>query len=111
MPAAHQVPHLSAVRRSNALPAAACGHLYPTLQHNRKEPRQRVANRDMGKYFLRDAEVDEPDAACAWFAYAGDQGIDVPRAISIWEDAATEDGTDSRRVVSRAGIRIEPGGV
>ncbi|HVE10679.1 MAG TPA: hypothetical protein VNE00_25720 [Paraburkholderia sp.] len=55
--------------------------------------------------------MDEPDAACAWFAYAGDQGIDVPRAISIWEDAATEDGTDSRRVVSRAGIRIEPGGV
>jgi len=55
--------------------------------------------------------VDEPDAASAWFAYAGDQGIDVPRAISIWEDAATEDGTDSRRIVSRAGIRIETGGV
>jgi hypothetical protein len=63
----------------------------------------------MGKYFLRGAEVDEPDAACAWFAYAGDQGIDVPKAISIWEDAATKDGADSRRVVSGAGIRIETG--
>jgi hypothetical protein len=63
----------------------------------------------MGKYFLRDAEVAEPDAANVWFSYAGEHGIDVPRAISIWEDASSEAGVDSRRVVGHAGIRIEPG--
>ncbi|HEY4352317.1 MAG TPA: hypothetical protein VGN31_13890 [Paraburkholderia sp.] len=51
----------------------------------------------------------EPDAANAWFSYAGDHGIDVPKAISIWQDASSEAGADSRRVVEDAGIRIEPG--
>ncbi|MFC0397255.1 hypothetical protein [Paraburkholderia rhizosphaerae] len=63
----------------------------------------------MGKYFLRDTEVAEPDAACAWFSYAEKHGIDVPRAISIWEDASSEEGFESRRAVGDAGIRIEPG--
>ncbi|HEY3596934.1 MAG TPA: hypothetical protein VGL08_05385 [Paraburkholderia sp.] len=63
----------------------------------------------MGKYFLRDTEVAEPDAATAWFSYAEDHGIDIPRAISIWEDAATASGSDSRRLVGGAGIQIEPG--
>jgi hypothetical protein len=63
----------------------------------------------MGKYFLRDTEVAEPDAANAWFSYAGEHGIDVPRAISIWQDASSEAGADSRRAVENAGIRIEPG--
>jgi hypothetical protein len=63
----------------------------------------------MGKYFLRDTEVAEADAACAWFSYAGDHDIDVSKAISLWEDASTESGSDSRRVVGGANIRIEPG--
>ncbi|CAG4891496.1 hypothetical protein [Paraburkholderia saeva] len=62
----------------------------------------------MGKYFMRDTEVPEPDAASKWFAYAGRHGIDIPKAISIWEDAATESGAESRRIVSSAGIRIDP---
>jgi hypothetical protein len=62
----------------------------------------------MGKYFLRDTEVTEPDAACAWFSYAEEHGIDVPRAISIWEDASCDEGSESRRRVADAGIRIEP---
>ena len=62
----------------------------------------------MGKYFLRDNEVPEPDAASEWFAYAGRHGIDIPKAISIWEDAASESGAESRRIVSAAGIRIDP---
>ncbi|APR36181.1 MULTISPECIES: hypothetical protein [unclassified Paraburkholderia] len=63
----------------------------------------------MGKYFLRNTEVAEPDAANAWFSYAGEHGIDMPKAISIWEDASSEEGGDSRRAVGKAGIRIEPG--
>jgi hypothetical protein len=63
----------------------------------------------MGKYFLRDTEVAEPDAANAWFSYAGEHGIDMPKAISIWEDASSEAGVDSRRMVGHAGIRVEPG--
>ncbi|MEM5385678.1 hypothetical protein VSR68_19065 [Paraburkholderia phymatum] len=61
----------------------------------------------MGKYFLRDSEIAEPDAANAWFAYAESHGIDIPKAISIWEDAATEEGAGSRRLVEQAGIRID----
>lgn len=61
----------------------------------------------MGKYFLRDSEIAEPDAANAWFEYAESHGIDIPKAISIWEDAATEDGAASRRLVGQAGIRID----
>ena len=61
----------------------------------------------MGKYFLQNRELPEPDAASQWFAYAESQGIDIPRAISIWEDAATESGTESRRLVGAAGITIE----
>jgi hypothetical protein len=61
----------------------------------------------MGKYFLQDREVAEPDAANAWFAYAGSHGIDIPKAISLWEDAACEEGAASRRLVERAGIRID----
>nr|WP_175227691.1 hypothetical protein [Paraburkholderia humisilvae] len=63
----------------------------------------------MGKYFLRDIEVTEPDAARAWFSYAGAHGIEVPKAISIWEDASSEEGFESRRMVGDAGIRVEPG--
>ncbi|CAB3805072.1 hypothetical protein LMG28614_06135 [Paraburkholderia ultramafica] len=58
----------------------------------------------MGKYFLQNRELPEPDAANRWFAYAESHGIDIPKAISIWEDAATESGTESRRLVSAAGI-------
>jgi len=61
----------------------------------------------MGKYFLRDRAVAEPDAANAWFAYAGSHGIEISRAISLWEDAASEEGAASRRLVERAGIRID----
>ena len=61
----------------------------------------------MGKYFLREREIAEPDAANAWFAYAEGHGIDIPKAISIWEDAPTEQGAESRRLVAQAGIRIE----
>ncbi|HEX7911380.1 MAG TPA: hypothetical protein VF534_25260 [Paraburkholderia sp.] len=61
----------------------------------------------MGKYYLQDRELPEPDAANTWFAYAEDHGIDIPKAISIWEDAATESGTESRRLVRAAGITIE----
>jgi hypothetical protein len=61
----------------------------------------------MGKYFLRDRAVAEPDAANAWFAYAGSHGIDISRAISLWEDAASEEGAASRRLVEQAGIRID----
>jgi hypothetical protein len=61
----------------------------------------------MGKYFLREREIAEPDAANAWFAYAENHGIDIPKAISIWEDAATEEGAGSRRMVEQAGIRID----
>jgi hypothetical protein len=63
--------------------------------------------RNMGKYFLQNRELPEPDAANRWFAYAESHGIDIPKAISIWEDAATESGTESRRLVSAAGITIE----
>ncbi|TDN70514.1 hypothetical protein [Paraburkholderia sp. BL10I2N1] len=63
----------------------------------------------MGKYFLQNSEVPEPDAANRWFAYAESHGIDIPKAISIWEDAATESGTESRRIIGSAGIRIDPG--
>ncbi|MBN3766886.1 hypothetical protein [Burkholderia sp. Ac-20365] len=61
----------------------------------------------MGKYFLREREIAEPDAANAWFAYAESHGIDIPKAISIWEDAPTEEGAESRRLVGQAGIRVE----
>jgi hypothetical protein len=63
----------------------------------------------MGKYFLQNSEVPEPDAANNWFAYAESHGIDIPKAISIWEDAATESGAESRRIICSAGIRIDPG--
>ena len=63
----------------------------------------------MGKYFLQNSEVPEPDAANRWFAYAESHGIDIPKAISIWEDAVTESGAESRRIISSAGIRIDPG--
>ncbi len=63
----------------------------------------------MGKYFVGDRVVPEPQAANQWFDYAGNHGIDIPKAISIWEDAATEAGDESRRIVGRAGIRIETG--
>jgi hypothetical protein len=49
----------------------------------------------MGKYFLQNHELPEPDAANRWFAYAESHGIDIPKAISIWEDAATERGAES----------------
>ncbi|MGF7131796.1 hypothetical protein P3T40_003278 [Paraburkholderia sp. EB58] len=62
----------------------------------------------MGKYFLEQAEIPEPDAANTWFAYAGAHGIEIPKAISIWEDAATETGAGSRRIVRSAGITIDP---
>ena len=65
------------------------------------------SERNMGKYFLQNHELPEPDAANRWFAYAESHGIDIPRAISIWEDAATEEGCESRRAVAKAGIRIE----
>jgi hypothetical protein len=63
--------------------------------------------RNMGKYFLKNQELPEPDAANKWFAYAESHDIDIPKAISIWEDAATESGTESRRLVGAAGITIE----
>jgi hypothetical protein len=62
----------------------------------------------MGKYFLREREIAEPDAANAWFAYAESHSVDIPKAISIWEDAATQEGAASRRLVEQAGIRIDP---
>ncbi|CAE6783212.1 hypothetical protein [Paraburkholderia haematera] len=61
----------------------------------------------MGKYFLNNRELPEPDAANAWFAYAESHGIDIPKAISIWEDAATGSGVESHQQVSAAGITIE----
>lgn len=61
----------------------------------------------MGKYFIRDSEIAEADAANKWFAYAESHGIDIPRAISIWEDAATQGGAESRRIVEQAGIRVD----
>ncbi|KXU91100.1 hypothetical protein CI15_00435 [Paraburkholderia monticola] len=61
----------------------------------------------MGKYFLQNHELPEPDAANRWFAYAESHGIDIPKAISIWEDAATEEGAQARRLVSAAGITVE----
>jgi hypothetical protein len=61
----------------------------------------------MGKYFLQNHELPEPDAANKWFAYAESHGIDIPKAISIWEDAATESGDASRKLISPAGITIE----
>jgi hypothetical protein len=61
----------------------------------------------MGKYFVHNNELPEPDAANTWFAYAGRHGIDISKAISIWEDAATETGVESRQAVSAAGIRVE----
>ncbi|ASL42506.1 hypothetical protein bAD24_I03380 [Burkholderia sp. AD24] len=61
----------------------------------------------MGKYFLQNHELPEPDAANRWFAYAESHGIDIPKAISIWEDAATVGGNESRRLVCEAGITIE----
>lgn len=68
------------------------------------------SERDMGKYFLQNHELPEPDAANQWFAYAENHGIDIPKTISIWEDAATEDGANSRRIISAAGITIETAG-
>lgn len=47
----------------------------------------------MGKYFPRNHELPEPEAANAWFAHAESHGIDMSKAIGIWEDAATENGT------------------
>ncbi|WP_233801013.1 hypothetical protein [Paraburkholderia sp. HP33-1] len=61
----------------------------------------------MGKYFLQNHELSEPDAANHWFAYAESHDIDIPKAISIWEDAATEEGVEARRIVSAAGITVE----
>ncbi|NML33923.1 hypothetical protein [Paraburkholderia antibiotica] len=61
----------------------------------------------MGKYFLQNHELPEPEAANLWFAYAENHGIDIPKAISIWEDAATEEGAEARRLVNAAGITIE----
>jgi len=66
-----------------------------------------INERDMGKYFLQNQELPEPDAATKWFAYAESHGIDIPKAISIWEDAATESGAESRRMISAAGLTIE----
>jgi hypothetical protein len=66
-----------------------------------------TSERDMGKYFLHNHELPEPDAANVWFEYAESHGIDIPKAISIWEDAATESGTESRGHVRAAGITIE----
>jgi hypothetical protein len=66
-----------------------------------------TSERNMGKYFLQNHELPEPDAANKWFAYAESHGIDIPKAISIWEDAASEAGADSRRLVGAAGITIE----
>jgi hypothetical protein len=66
-----------------------------------------VNEHSMGKYFLQNHELPEPDAANTWFAYAESHGIDIPKAISIWEDAATESGSESRQMVSAAGITIE----
>ncbi|MBV8628235.1 MAG: hypothetical protein JO371_10275 [Paraburkholderia sp.] len=63
----------------------------------------------MGRYFVENREVAETDAANTWFAYAESHGIDIAKAISIWEDAATEGGSDSRRIVSSAGIQVDPG--
>jgi len=77
---------------------------YSVLTHWR---RFKSSECNMGKYFLHDHELPEPDAANRWFAYAESHGIDIAKAISIWEDAATESGTDSRRAVSAAGITIE----
>jgi len=65
------------------------------------------SERNMGKYFLQDHELPEPDAANRWFAYAESHDIDIAKAISIWEDAATESGAESRRLVSAAGITVE----
>ncbi|EEA03942.1 hypothetical protein BH160DRAFT_0854 [Burkholderia sp. H160] len=62
---------------------------------------------NMGKYFLQNHELPEPDAAIRWFAYAESHGIDIPKAISIWEDAATEDGAEARQLISAAGITVE----
>ncbi len=78
------------------------------VKERRQSARLEESNVDMGKYFMLDTEVPEPDAATTWFAYAGRQGIDMPKAISIWEDAATESGAESRRIVGGAGIRIDP---
>ena len=61
----------------------------------------------MGKYFLQNHELPEPDAANRWFEYAESHGIDIPKAISIWEDAATEEGEEARRLLSAAGITVE----
>ena len=66
-----------------------------------------INERNMGKYFLQNHELPEPDAANKWFAYAESHGIDIPKAISIWEDAATKDGAEARRLVSAAGITVE----
>ena len=61
----------------------------------------------MGKYFFRDSEIAEPDAANKWFAYAASHDIEISKAISVWEDAATEEGGASRRLVEQAGIRVD----
>ncbi|MCC8391247.1 hypothetical protein LJ656_01490 [Paraburkholderia sp. MMS20-SJTR3] len=63
----------------------------------------------MGKYFLQDHELPEPQAANLWFAYAENHGIDIPKAISIWEDAATAEGDEARRLIGAAGLRFELG--
>jgi hypothetical protein len=70
-------------------------------------PHFEFSERNMGKYFLHDHELPEPDAANKWFAYAESHDIDIAKAISIWEDAATESGAESRRLVSAAGITVE----
>ncbi|WP_429449766.1 hypothetical protein [Paraburkholderia sp. WC7.3g] len=61
----------------------------------------------MGKYFLQNHELPEPDATNHWFEYAESHGIDISKAISIWEDAATEEGAEARRLVSAAGIKVK----
>lgn len=66
-----------------------------------------ASERNMGKYFLQDHELPEPDAANRWFEYAESHGIDIPKAIGIWEDAATEEGAEARRLLNAAGITVE----
>ncbi|MDR6447844.1 hypothetical protein ACTJLC_01375 [Paraburkholderia sp. 22099] len=59
----------------------------------KQSPGFESSERNMGKYFPRNYELPEPEAANAWFAYAESHGIDMSKAIGICEDAATENGT------------------
>jgi hypothetical protein len=90
-------PHLHGATLSNQVAGTICAWAFlgPGI-------------RNMGKCFLEQAEIPEPDAANTWFAYAGAHRIEIPKAISIWEDAATETGAESRRIVGSAGITIDP---